>query len=149
VSVRGLCLRAAASRIGKRFDMPVVVVGRGVAQTIRRVDGLLEPERTRRLSSPTGARTEPPSSETEQFQDRVAEILRKIEAEHGASSDALLSDLRRSLEQRPVSMDWFRCSFCSEHRSEVLKLISGPRVFICDRCVGDAAAILTHVLQTA
>ena len=33
-------------------------------------------------------------------------------------------------------MDDFRCSFCAKRRSEVRKLISGPRVFICDECVG-------------
>ena len=29
----------------------------------------------------------------------------------------------------------FRCSFCGKLRSEVRKLISGPRVFICNECV--------------
>jgi len=32
-------------------------------------------------------------------------------------------------------MDDFRCSFCGKRRREVKKLISGPRVFICDECV--------------
>jgi ATP-dependent Clp protease ATP-binding subunit ClpX len=30
----------------------------------------------------------------------------------------------------------FTCSFCGKRRREVRKLISGPRVFICDECVG-------------
>jgi ATP-dependent protease Clp ATPase subunit len=34
-----------------------------------------------------------------------------------------------------VGMDDFRCSFCSQARRDVRKLISGPRVFICDGCV--------------
>jgi len=33
-------------------------------------------------------------------------------------------------------MDDFHCSFCQKRRREVRKLISGPRVFICDECVG-------------
>ena len=33
-------------------------------------------------------------------------------------------------------MDDFHCSFCGKRRKEVRKLISGPRVFICDECVG-------------
>src|SRR5215470_9015561 len=33
-------------------------------------------------------------------------------------------------------MDDFHCSFCGKRRREVRKLISGPRVFICDECVG-------------
>lgn len=32
-------------------------------------------------------------------------------------------------------MDDFHCSFCQKRRREVRKLISGPRVFICDECV--------------
>ena len=32
-------------------------------------------------------------------------------------------------------MDEFHCSFCGKQRREVRKLISGPRVFICDECV--------------
>jgi len=34
-----------------------------------------------------------------------------------------------------VVMDDFHCSFCGKRRREVRKLISGPRVFICDECV--------------
>ncbi len=32
-------------------------------------------------------------------------------------------------------MEEFRCSFCAKERNEIRKLISGPRVFICDECV--------------
>jgi ATP-dependent protease Clp ATPase subunit len=32
-------------------------------------------------------------------------------------------------------MDDFHCSFCGKRRGEVRKLISGPRVFICNECV--------------
>ena len=32
-------------------------------------------------------------------------------------------------------MDDFHCSFCGKRRREVRKLISGPRVYICDECV--------------
>jgi len=28
-----------------------------------------------------------------------------------------------------------RCSFCNKDQNEVLKLIAGPTVFICDECV--------------
>jgi ATP-dependent Clp protease ATP-binding subunit ClpX len=34
-----------------------------------------------------------------------------------------------------IVMDDFHCSFCGKRRREVRKLISGPRVFICDECV--------------
>jgi ATP-dependent protease Clp ATPase subunit len=32
-------------------------------------------------------------------------------------------------------MDEFTCSFCGKRLSEVRKLVSGPRVFICNECV--------------
>ena len=32
-------------------------------------------------------------------------------------------------------MDDFFCSFCGKRKHEVRKLISGPRVFICNECV--------------
>ena len=33
-----------------------------------------------------------------------------------------------------MAVDDFHCSFCGKRRQEVLKLISGPRVFICNEC---------------
>lgn len=32
-------------------------------------------------------------------------------------------------------MDDFFCSFCGKRRREVRKLVSGPRVFICNECI--------------
>ncbi len=37
-----------------------------------------------------------------------------------------------------------RCSFCRRHEDEVAKLVAGPRVYICDRCV----AIATEMMNT-
>jgi hypothetical protein len=93
----------------------------------------------------------PPSFEDEQFQQHVGEILQRLAAEREASpSHALLTDLRRSLDvDRQALIDMFRCSFCGAHRKDVVKLISGPRVFICDNCVADATAVVTHVLRGA
>ena len=35
-----------------------------------------------------------------------------------------------------------RCSFCGRSPEQVDKLVSGPGVYICDRCVQEAAAIM-------
>ena len=35
-----------------------------------------------------------------------------------------------------------RCSFCRRTEREVAKLVAGPRVYICDRCVAIAARIM-------
>jgi hypothetical protein len=92
-----------------------------------------------------------PSFHDEQFQRHVAEILQSLAIERESRrSDALLNDLRQSFDPgRPMPLDMFRCSFCGAHRNDVMKLISGPRVFICDNCVADATAVISHVLRTA
>jgi hypothetical protein len=43
--------------------------------------------------------------------------------------------------KRPVFRA-FHCSFCDRSRNDVRKLISGPMVFICDDCTGDAGGLL-------
>jgi ClpX C4-type zinc finger len=35
-----------------------------------------------------------------------------------------------------------RCSFCRKQNTEVDKLVAGPGVFICDRCIALAAEII-------
>ena len=35
-----------------------------------------------------------------------------------------------------------RCSFCGKTAAEVSKLVAGPKVYICDECVGVAARIM-------
>ncbi len=35
-----------------------------------------------------------------------------------------------------------RCSFCGKDARDVLKLVAGPRVYICDQCVAMAAKIM-------
>jgi ATP-dependent protease Clp ATPase subunit len=39
-------------------------------------------------------------------------------------------------------MDDFHCSFCGKRRLEVRKLISGPRVFICNECVARCREVI-------
>lgn len=35
-----------------------------------------------------------------------------------------------------------RCSFCGKSEDEVVKLVAGPRVYICDKCVASAKKIM-------
>jgi ATP-dependent Clp protease ATP-binding subunit ClpX len=35
-----------------------------------------------------------------------------------------------------------RCSFCGKSEAEVLKLVAGPRVYICDGCVAVASRLM-------
>ncbi len=47
-----------------------------------------------------------------------------------------------------------RCSFCGKKETEVAKLVAGPKVYICDRCIalanqalqGDSAADTSKIL---
>jgi ATP-dependent protease Clp ATPase subunit len=36
-----------------------------------------------------------------------------------------------------------RCSFCAKKETEVLRLVAGPRVYICDKCVAIASQIIS------
>ena len=36
------------------------------------------------------------------------------------------------------------CSFCGKSEAEVLKLVAGPRAYICDKCVAIASEIVNH-----
>ena len=35
-----------------------------------------------------------------------------------------------------------RCSFCRRPEDDVAKLVAGPRVYICDRCVAIATEMM-------
>jgi ATP-dependent Clp protease ATP-binding subunit ClpX len=40
-----------------------------------------------------------------------------------------------------------RCSFCRKNETEVSKLVAGPRVYICDKCVEIASEIIKSDLD--
>src|SRR5215216_6457885 len=42
-----------------------------------------------------------------------------------------------------------RCAFCGRPRQEVRKLVAGPNVFICDRCVAVCRQLLTDERRAA
>ncbi len=74
--------------------------------------------------------------------DAVADTLRELAAaQNSRHVDELVDRVRRSLLAERQYFREFHCSFCARPRSDVAKLISGPRVLICDLCVGDAVAI--------
>ena len=53
---------------------------------------------------------------------------------------------RRKIPAAPRRRIDFRCSFCDRGRFEVGHLVTGPRVFICDECVGSAADVVVDAL---
>jgi len=40
-----------------------------------------------------------------------------------------------------------RCSFCGKDQHEVLLLVAGPAVFICDECIAKAHQIVQEVKE--
>jgi hypothetical protein len=97
------------------------------------------------------ARTAPAVPSEATVQDELQELLRGLDLRQGEPSadlSALMADLQRRLdgERRARPLD-FSCSFCDALRRDVPKLISGPRVFICEGCVGDATGLLSQVVQ--
>jgi hypothetical protein len=64
-----------------------------------------------------------------------------------AELEAFIEEWRMFLDQpetsRPRRDKELLCSFCDQKQHEVKKLIAGPRVFICDVCIGDAAALIS------
>jgi ATP-dependent protease Clp ATPase subunit len=86
------------------------------------------------------------SGDEEKPRSRIAELLRELASVRDESTrQSLLEQLeqiRRTLPP-PQSFDPSRCSFCKAHRDQVAKLVNGPRVFICDRCVGEARDVLS------
>ena len=41
-----------------------------------------------------------------------------------------------------IKLRGLRCSFCGKGETEVLKLVAGPRVYICDGCVAIASRMM-------
>jgi hypothetical protein len=41
-----------------------------------------------------------------------------------------------------IKLRQLRCSFCRKSEAEVLKLVAGPRAYICDACVAVASRIM-------
>jgi hypothetical protein len=72
--------------------------------------------------------------------DELLEVAKRREQER--SSQAI-----SRVPPPPRVMPEFVCSFCDRPRREVAKLISGPRVFICDSCVVEAAGAMAHLLR--
>jgi hypothetical protein len=54
-------------------------------------------------------------------------------------------------QANPVVGERLQCSFCGKGQDEVVKLIAGPSVFICDECVGVCIDIIAddheHAIQ--
>ena len=53
-----------------------------------------------------------------------------------------MRDLAQAMLGRAETSSQLRCSFCRRPKSQVERLIAGPNVHICDRCVEFSNEIL-------
>ena len=85
----------------------------------------------------------------EPSESEIEEMLRYLErcrpdAELGSQLEQLRSLLAGSANgPKATHKQTLACSFCDRHQHETQKLIAGPRIFICDACVADAAALIS------
>jgi hypothetical protein len=68
---------------------------------------------------------------------RFKRLVRARAAETGQSYSAALRRFRAEpKEAKPLSdAEAAKCSFCGKSQEEVAKLVAGPGVYICDRCI--------------
>lgn len=79
----------------------------------------------------------------ETYEERLADleeekVLSKVETEVAAKEkrEAAAAEVAESKE--------LGCSFCGKKQNEVLKLISGPNIHICNECIEICNAILAN-----
>jgi len=76
-------------------------------------------------------------------------LARNFEAPRTAAEiKAFLEQIRKRADQsetnrQPTGSRELACSFCDRKQDEVRKLIAGPQTYICDACIGDAAALIS------
>jgi len=101
----------------------------------------------------TGRAASPPSDYLmsddpfELSDSEIEELLQRVEQSRTDAELATqleqLRGLLGGMSVKPRHKDVLACSFCDRSQHETHKLIAGPSTFICDLCVGDAAALIS------
>lgn len=121
----GLCLEIIGEESARDRSESGVLGAAGVEDLIHRVAlGL-----SRRVPDPPDPRA-------------LSDALRELRQEVAAGVEPW-----SQRNTRPCSFDQFACSFCDVGRRDAWKLISGPRVFVCDVCAADASGLLMRTHQ--
>lgn len=74
----------------------------------------------------------------------VPEHVRNERAELVAKHVERFKEMVRTLQSPEAKAEWLRRSDAASARAEVAKLVSGPSVLICDRCVDLATAVVNQ-----
>ena len=138
----GLCCNICAEE-GHRLAVPSDVLA-----VFRLADERRTAEMERRLAAEHEAFLRLPEAERQALvlaqQRHIEEVWRLLEA---AKRQEQEPHTILHVPPPPSVVPEFACSFCDRPRREVAKLISGPRVFICDSCVAEAAGAMAHLLR--
>lgn len=93
----------------------------------------------------------PVDDETRERVNAAADRMREEMLAHARELAARRTEAevarRRELQQRRLAQVDPRCSFCDAQPQDRRKLISGPRVWVCDTCVGEATVFISDVLR--
>jgi hypothetical protein len=87
-------------------------------------------------------RLEESQIEVEQARSRYHETVRRMHAA-GGSLREIAEALQMSHQRVHQIIDGVACSFCGARRADVVRLIAGPGVFICDSCLVLALRVVT------
>lgn len=74
----------------------------------------------------------------------VTEHLEWVNQDLAVGDEIVIRIIEASTCDEPQSKEttYLECSFCSKKQADVVKLIAGPAVYICDECVGDCTQAL-------
>jgi hypothetical protein len=88
-------------------------------------------------------------AEIERKQQEFLASLEKSLDEGDDTTRRLIESVRRSAPKkaRATRSIHLAYSFCDKRQEEVTKLVAGPRVHICDGCIGDATGLFASQLK--
>jgi hypothetical protein len=91
------------------------------------------------------AATKPDSARPSTGDDELDRLMRSAGTSPDVDPREVIQRIQARLAPDPGARhigNLGHCSFCDRSRRDVRKLITGPRVFICEDCTGDAGGLL-------
>jgi ATP-dependent Clp protease ATP-binding subunit ClpA len=119
-------------------------LGADLGQVREQVIGMAVGERTERNESEQEIEA-PTTSGHDLLVESLTDEVRRLRRDLDRIREALRRPPTTKPEIQPASsanVSLLRCSFCNESQDQVAKLIAGPGVYICDRCIALCQEIL-------
>jgi ClpX C4-type zinc finger protein/ClpA/ClpB-like protein len=119
-------------------------LGADLGQVREQVIGMAGGERIERIETEEEIEATAPSSRVLLVESLMGEV-RRLRGDIDRLRQALPRPPTTKPEIKPASLTYvslLHCSFCNEPQDQVAKLIGGPGVYICDRCIALCQEIL-------